>query len=234
MKITVAFFTYTPSPDHPRAAYANATLPALLDNLTYAKGELAYLIADDGSPPEHVEHLRAHLDRRNLPVTITHTDHRGYGGNYNAATQVTHSDGTDLVLAVEDDWLLTRNFDLSDLADALAENWHGLELSCVRLGYLGWTNPLRGDLIQRARQTFLLFDPECSEVHVFAGHPRLETVAFERRVGPWPEMMKAGYTEMEVCNRPESRAGVAWPLDAGVNASQDFASLFSHIGSEQA
>ena len=51
---------------------------------------------------------------------------------------------------------------------------------------------------------------------------------------PWPEDIGAGYTEMEVSNRPRSRIGVVWPLDAGINSSQQYCNTFAHIGSVKA
>ena len=56
-RITVVLFTYTPSLDHPRRAYAWDTWRALAGNLRY-EGPLRWHIADDGSPPEHVVALR--------------------------------------------------------------------------------------------------------------------------------------------------------------------------------
>ena len=56
-RITVVLFTYTPSLDHPRRAYAWDTWRALAANLRY-EGPFRWHIADDGSPPEHVVALR--------------------------------------------------------------------------------------------------------------------------------------------------------------------------------
>lgn len=230
--VAVNFLTYAPSIDHPRVAYAQQCLHSLVKNLTFNEGELVWHIADDGSPEEHVNQLAKILMEKNIVPTFSNSNHTGYGGNYNEATQTIHGIA-DIVLPIEEDWELVKRFDISGLVRALNENTEGME--CIRLGYLGWTNTLAGRLIQTANQTFLLFDPEWSdETHVFAGHPRLETVKFEKRVGEWRIGIKAGFTEMEVCNRPEARKGVAWPLDADVNASQDYCSLFAHIGNVQA
>lgn len=225
MKIAVVFLTYSKDPYGPRHKYAMQSLTSLAMQLTFRDGELGYFIADDGSPPGHVEELHDLLKK--YPVNDmgdSKTSHAGYGANYNKATQAVHQ-WADLVLPIEDDWELIRHFDLSDISKVFNER-----IQCVRLGYLGWTNPLIGEVVQSANQSFLVFNQYSTETHVFAGHPRLETVEFEKRLGPWPEGLSAGWTEMEVCNRPESKVGVAWPLDAGINASQDYCSLFAHIG----
>jgi hypothetical protein len=222
------FLTYASKPGSPRTKYASQSLRSLLMQLTFRDGELAYHIADDGSPPEHIDELYGVFHDFKVQATVSQTDHLGYGGNFNLATQAIHKT-TDLILPCEDDWELVRHFDLSDLAKTFNE-----KIRCIRLGYLGWTDIVTGELIQSAGQTFMLFDPHSPEKHIWAGHPRLETVQYEQEVGPWPEGLQAGFTELEVGGRYEARKGVVWPLDAKVNASQDYCSLFAHIGNEQA
>lgn len=227
--VAVMFLTYAAEKDSKRRAYAQQCLGALANRLSFNEGELIWHIADDGSYEGYVDELENQLPKLG---TSSNSKRSGYGGNYNEATQTLH-DIADIILPIEDDWELVKKFDISGLVRALEQNNDGME--CIRLGYLGWTNTLAGTLIQAANQTFLLFNPEWStENHVFAGHPRLETVSFEREVGPWPVGLRQGFTEMEVCKRPEARTGVAWPLDADINASQDYCSMFAHIGSEQA
>lgn len=236
-RVAVNFLTYSPEIGHPRVQYAEKCLRALLVNLKYRDGELLWHIADDGSFYGHVENLIDICREFGVSPTISATGHHGYGANMNHATQILHSIA-DIVIPIEEDWEIVRPFDISDLVDVLMvprdEQDNDNDISCIRLGYLGWSNKVTGWLVQTAAQTFFRFDENSQEVHIFAGHPRIETVEFEKRVGPWPEGLRPGYTEMEVCNRPASRVGVAWPMDAGINASQDYANLFSHIGETQA
>lgn len=228
--VCVTFYTYTPSMDHPRVGYAYSCLASLLKNLTFKEGDLHWHIADDGSPHEHIEQLVHMIKLANqLTPTVTNSGHNGYGANYNLSTQETHN--YDMVLALEEDWELVRPFDLSHLANVLMAKQ---EVGCIRLGRIGWTGELKGKLVQIEGRTFLLFDPDSSEHHVFAGAPRLETVEFERKLGPWPEGLRAGSTEWEVCKRPQSRIGVAWPMDSGLNASEIHSNLFIHTGDVQA
>lgn len=237
--VAVNFMTYTPSLEHPRVQYSRTCLENLLKRLKFAKGQLIWHIADDGSPEGHVEALVAICRSHGIEPTLSNSNHRGYGANMNMATQVIH-DLCDFVIPIEEDWELVREFDISDLVAALEHSQLLNEpedpdfIQCIRLGYLGWSNKVPGTLVQWAHQTFFKFDPNGLETHVFAGHPRLESKAFEISVGAWPEGIRPGYTEMEVCNRPASRIGVAWPMDAGINASQDYANLFAHIGNVQA
>lgn len=207
---------------------AERTLRAVLDGITYS-GELRVHIADDGSVPGHVDGLcalaggYAHVQA----VGSTNAGRRGYGASYNLATQQIH-EPNNVVLVLEDDWVLTRPLDLDPLVQTITVGGPGIE--CVRLGYLGFTQELRGQVVNTLAGKMILFDAESPEPHVAAGHPRLETSAWERRVGPWAEGIAPGATEFDWCQRPAARHGIAWPLDLGP-ASMRADSLFAHIGS---
>lgn len=208
-----------------RLEFAALTLRSVAENL-HASEEIWLHIADDGSSQEYRDELfsLAHElfgDR----CSMTNSSRNGYGGNYNKATQVVHG-LADLVLPLEDDWKVVRDFDLDPLAGVLRD---GL-FDCVRLGYIGYTATLQGRLVYAEGLHWLEFDPDSSEKHVFAGGPRLETVAFERELGPWPENIGQGATELEVIGRPAARRKIAWPLDL-VKPKGD---LFVHIGSYKA
>jgi hypothetical protein len=219
MTLAVVMLTYASGLDSPRHEYAKITAKSLVENLKYS-GEIHWHIAHDGSPPECV------VESEFPTATVTDSERRGYGASYNLATQALHS-YCEYLLMVEDDWKLVRPLDLDCLVSALRE---GSQINCVRLGYLGWTQRLSGDIVKEADQTFLLMDPESPEPHVWAGHPRLETREFQRKIGIWPEGEDPGTTEFIVAKREASRHGVAWPLDLTLNASQQWANTFAHIG----
>lgn len=217
-RLAVVLFTAATSPE--RAQYAYTTLHSTLDLLKYS-GPLKVHIADDGSSDEHRAMLQeiaggyASIES----VTTTNAERGGYGHSYNLASQVVHAIA-DVTLMVEDDWELRAPLDADQFVEAF-----GGTIDCIRLGYLGWTQALRGELVGRAGRTYWLLDPGSPERHVFAGHPRIETVQFERRVGEWPVGLDAGTTEFEVAGRMTSRLGVAWP---------DGWSGYHHIGTVQA
>lgn len=216
----IVMLTYTSSLESPRHMYAMRTWESLVKNVKYS-GKTIWHVADDGSPPGHVSNFGAN--------SATNSNRKGYGASFNLATQVLHEQ-CEYLLMVEDDWELTRELNLDRLTQAL----DNVALGCIRLGYLGWTKELSGWLTQFAGQTFLKFDPQCEENHVWSGHPRLESRSYQRRVGPWPEGLDPGSTEFEVAKRTEARRGVGWPMDLGMMASQSHDSLFRHIGSVQA
>ena len=232
--LCLVIFTYEPEGE-PRNTAAR-TLTAFLDLARYS-GQMNVHIADDGSPDGHREALRKiaggyeHVGT----VGVTNTEQHGYGASYNRATQSVHK-ANEIIVPLEDDWELQRALDLDPLVATLLTPEYVLgghkmdgRIECIRLGYLGFTQPLSGSLVHTEAGVMLMLDPDSTEPHVFAGHARIETRDFERRVGAWPVDTPAGRTEMTVAHRREAREGVAWPLDLTTAASSG-ASLFHHIG----
>ncbi|KKL60761.1 hypothetical protein LCGC14_2202070, partial [marine sediment metagenome] len=200
--IVLCLLTYS------RMREACLTLESAAKNLR-ASEDIWLHIADDGSTQEYRDEL-LELGRSffGSSVSISNSERSGYGGNYNAATQVIHSIA-DLILPLEDDWQLMRELDLDPIAKVLRAGY----FNCVRLGYIGYTKELRATLRWHENLHWLEFDPESLEKHIWTGGPRLETVEFQRNLGPWPDHMEQGQTELEVCGRVESKTGVAWPID---------------------
>lgn len=206
-----------------RLAYAMETLDTVLAR-AHTSGESWVHIASDGDGGEYIDALREIADGRGFGVTTSNSERAGYGANYNLATQFVHTQATH-VLALEDDWRLERELDLDLFVGALDE----LGAGCMRLGYLGYTQPLRGEFASAFGRHWLRLDAASAEPHIFAGHPRLETVSWERSVGPWPEGLQPGETEFAVAHVAESRHGVIWPIQE----VKPYGDMFVHIGAER-
>lgn len=223
-KLSICLLTYN------RLDYAKLTVQALFKHLVLpADWELYFHIADDGSPEGYVEELKeATIDayreapgvHQTIMVGSSNAERGGYGKNYNLATMSCHYNA-DWVMPIEDDWVLAQDLNVAELAQVFNDY---PEVGCIRLGYLGYTQELRGKVIGD-RVKYLLLDPYSAEPHVFSGHPRLETVAWARSVGPWPEGLKPGETEFHV-STTQARTGIAWPWDL----SRSCGDLFQHIG----
>lgn len=225
-QVVIAIILLTCDRPKERCDYARMALRSLEKLVT--DEEIWLHIADDGSSPayrnEMIAAARAMYGAR---VSITNAKGSGYGANYNVATQVVHGiDGVDLILPLEDDWELIRPLDLAPFASVLRAGVFG----CVRMGYIGFTQELRASFVSHAGYHWLALDPESAEPHVFAGGPRLETVAWERNVGPWDEHLPAGVTEFNVAHRPQARVGIGWPV--GLIKPQGDA--FVHVGALKA
>lgn len=222
LKLAVCLLTYA------RTEYAIEALRSTVTLLSGYEGSLRVHIADDGSKVQHRGDLLMVADDLVGYKNITSSDamRGGYGKNVNLAMQALHDD-VDAVLMLEDDWKLTRPLDVAPLLRALNSS---IGIECVRLGYLSFTQALYGRVMSAPPEwyKYLLLDPDSPEPHVFAGHPRIETVAYQKRVGPWPEGLNPGATEFAIAHNTEARRGVAWPMDF-VWPTRD--PLFAHIGS---
>lgn len=220
-KVVVCLLTYG------RLEYAKRTLQTCLDNILvgHPHPPVSVHIASDGDSPEYINEL---VDLAGgfitvQGVSVTNSHRGGYGKNINLATQVIHQ-FADYVLMLEDDWELTQHLNLNELIADMEED---RVIDCVRLGYLSHTQPLFGEVRAVRNSHYLLLDPDSPEPHVFAGHPRLESVARQRAMGLWQEGRPPGETEFMMSHILRARRGVAWPMDL-VHPRGD---LFAHIGS---
>lgn len=221
--LTILLLTYG------RLDYAKKTLKHTLDNL-HTTVPVNVHIASDGDSINYIDELRHFAGGYANVNAVFHTNSQrgGYGKNYNLATQMIHNNGTRWVLVIEDDWELTRVFNIDPLLYVLDEC---KEIGCIRLGYMSYTQELKGTILDHQNRKYLVFDPDSDEPHVFAGHPRIESVAWQREVGQWPEGLMPGATEFYVATELKaSRHRVEWPLDI-VRPCGD---LFAHFGTLRA
>lgn len=220
-KLVVVLLTYG------RLAYAEKTLRCTLDRL-YTSKPIVVHIASDGDSEEYTNKLR-HIAggyKEVEGVVVTNSERGGYGKNMNLAMQVYHQHAR-WSLVLEDDWELTKDFHIDPLLEVLDI---APSIGCVRLGYAGFTQTLRCTIERWLGQHFLVFDPKSEEPHVFAGHPRVQAIAWEREVGEWPVGLAPGMTEFYVATKLEnSRKRVAWPIDL-ISLSGN---LYAHFGAER-
>lgn len=204
--------------------------------------ELTVHIASDGDTPEYINQLKMIVGASGRgKCSVSNSEGNGYGANYNLAMQTVHTQlGVRWVLPLEDDWELIRPLDIGGILELLSHEGEiepGLEnevadysiIGCCRMGYIGYTQPLRTAFIKHNGNHYLLFDPLSAEPHVFAGHPRIETVEWERWLGPWPQGLHPGQTEWEVAHKANSREGVVWPIDL----IKPYGDAFCHIGTDR-
>jgi hypothetical protein len=166
--------------------------------------------------------------------SVTNSERRGYGANYNAATLVTHE--FDYILPLEDDWELVRELDVDTMIAWLEgaargpSTYEGQTFNSVRMGYLGSIQPVSGTVVHGPGGSMLHLNPDSPELHIFSGHPRIDTRTYQRQVGFWPEGETPGETEIAVSFRKEARQGILWPMD-WIKTTGD---LFVHIGAVKA
>lgn len=222
--ICIVLLTAGTTPE--RLTYAKATLHATLDRLHSSSGHVLSLhIGDDGSGRGYQQQLIAIADQYGYAATLSDSGRLGYGCNYNLAMRtVQKMGGIEYVLPLEDDWELTHEFDVDPVVNVLQADI----FDSVRLGYIGYTQPLYCEFKYFEDKHWLLLREDSHEPHVFSGHPRLETMEYVRRVGPWPERLSPGETEWVVATQmPEARRRVGYPLWAAGDVKNG---VYAHIG----
>lgn len=224
--VVICLLTYA------RTAYAVKTIVSALQNITY-NGDIFVHIADDGSDRDHVSKIfyAAQMFVPGKRISNSNSERGGYGRNVNLAFQTIHNlPDVKHVLMLEDDWELIRPLNLDALIDDLDgchKDVDNPRFDCIRLGYLSFTQDLFGQVVDRNNRKYLILNPNSPEPHVWAGHPRLETVQRQRECGLWQEGQLPGATEFMMAHVKRTRRGVAWPMEL-VRPSGD---LFAHIGS---
>jgi glycosyltransferase involved in cell wall biosynthesis len=216
--VVVTLLTYQ------RTNYALRTLESVLDRMT-GPGPIHFYIADDGSPdPQHVDSLLALVPPARL--FGYHSERLGPGANWNKAQAQTFGAGVELILWLEDDWVLLEDLDLSPWVELLEVN---SAVGLVRLGVLAVGSDLRS--VGYAGRFYLEYAPTTQ--YAYSGNPHLRHARFWHAYGPYPTGFAAGDTEVKYDGRvrPKLAAGgpKIWrPVELGGWAP------WGHIGEEPA
>lgn len=220
--LTVILLTYQ------RTEYAVRTIQAVNAHLRYPNW--SWYIADDGSEVEHM-HACWTAARVSGQEVLGHSARLSYGRNANRALAAAWEKG-ELVLMLEDDWELTRPFDIWQYAAAIMEN---AEIGMVRTGYLN--ADVDATLRGYGGQLYLSLHDLQSRQHssfAFAGHPAVVHRRFYTGYGLYPEGWQPGETELKMCWQVSerlslTRAGgsILWPMGLGERGP------WAHIGTAQ-
>lgn len=219
--LTVVLITYE------RTDYAVQTVKAIEENFRYPNW--SWYISDDGSRPEHVEEVMNAIDPKHFDSEYGvggHSIRASYGAGCNRGLEWAFQRGS-LVLMLEDDWRLSREFDIWKYAALLMER---PDIGMVRTGYinqgiyatlLGHNGALYWGLDDTQSRNYSSF--------AFAGHPAIIHSRFFDKCGRYPERWQPGDTELRMCWQVASAYGpkIVWPAELGERGPWD------HIGGTQ-
>ena len=211
-KVAVLLITYK------RTALAARTIQGVMNHLVYPHEKLHWHIADDGSKEGHLTALKVLIDP--YPLTITNVNRRGVGASMNAGA-IECLKRADYILWLEDDWELTRTFDLRPCVELLSVYNH---IGMVRLGYI--SPGIVGTLVGGCGH--LWWQLEKGPQYTFTGHAALRHRRFIEAYGPYREDLAPGDTELHMCGTYNGKPGpsVVYPAYVG-----EFGP-FGHIGGE--
>lgn len=193
-----------------RTDCAIPTVAAACRHLKYS-GPLLWYVADDGSPPEHVEMVVGALNRCDAQIVGVHSERLLYGGNCNKAWAAADQ-FSPLTFWLEDDWVLPCDVDLYHYAALLLERE---DIGMVRMGYLN--TGLRGQTIAQGDRLYwkLEHEPINPSQCAFTGHPSLRHARYRQAYGEYPVIPNPGETELAYAHqyRTIDGPGIVWPLD---------------------
>jgi len=219
--LTVVLLTYE------RTEYALRTVEGVARNLVYPDFE--WYVSDDGSRQEHVNKLfaRMHeLDQKHDKEWMWHSERCSYGAGANKALGAAFNRGN-LVLMLEDDWLLDRQFNIYRYCALLMER---PDIGMVRMGYLN--SGVGGVSMSHDGALYWALDDTHScnySSYAFAGHPAIMHRRFFDHYGIYPERWQPGETELKMCWQCVSGSGpkIVWPAVLGEHGP------WGHIGAQQ-
>lgn len=192
-----------------RTELALGTIRHLKKNMIF-DGDLHWHIADDGSPNGHVDALVQELrDQKN--VTISNSNRGGVGHSMNVGMGycLEHSN---YILWLEDDWFLTRRFDVEEYLHLFREYE---DIGMIRLAYV--SPGLAADLIHTSNNR-LWWKLRKGPQYTFVGHASLRTKKFCNVYGKYKVGLPPGATELYMCGTFNGTTGptVAIPAEDGI------------------
>lgn len=195
-KLAIVLLTYK------RREEAVRTICALSENLGYEKELRGWYVADDGTGDNHVESLLEELGKKEEHV-IGHHSHRfspKTGIGWNKGLGIAHQ-FSDYVLIMEDDWVLTKPFDIHPYMQMLGERE---DVGMVRLGGLAVGNNL--EIVGHQGHHYLKYHKD--KQYAYSGNPHLRHARFVNAYGWFSnEKLNPGELELEYDGRVRSMDG---------------------------
>ena len=220
--ITVALLT------HNRTNVACATIDHLVKNLKYPN--LKWCISDDRSTDKnHVEILVQRFLKNNIrDVKVLRTDdeHYGLGASMNNALKYAWTNG-DIILTMEDDWILQKELDLTYYAKILREDEN---VSLIRLCYIDQRHILEPynenlDSVRQSTNNFI-FNNQCGlrhkRIYDFLGYNKENCNGDDQE-----KYIRDRYNDMT--NFGETYK-VLWPNKLKKDSMDDPSLYFVHVG----
>lgn len=222
-RLAIALITYGSSPR--RTEYALATVKSVVSNLQLADADIGWYVADDGSPRKHYDAVLELLRHCDQKLIGKHHDRMGPGVSQNIAAANAFG-WSDVVLWLEDDWVLETPYDVTKHYDLVCQPPEGHDVRMVRMGYL--TVGVAGLVIGHDWVHYLKLSRATQ--YSFSGHPALRHRTWWDAYGPYCGSDDAGFCEIDMDARWRAQAGpeIVWPLD------QSGWGRFQHIGGEKA
>ena len=227
--VSVLIVTY----DRPKEI--RITIEALRKHIQYPKDKLRYHLCDDSSPGDYVYHIQE--DFRDLGITATITNRKGWGANTNKGLKHCWSQ-SDYVLLSEDDRPPTKPYNLDKAVALLASTKDcgrpeaaepRKPIGCIRLGGIAshWlTLQSREADTGLGKLNYLHILKRSPFLNVWSNQPNVTHRRFFDYYGLFPEGRGLADTETTFAHMVKDKSSGPWvcTLTNGIDVAQD------HIG----
>lgn len=216
--LSIALVTYK------RTEEALRTIRGISENLSYPKPLRLWFVGDDGSGSAHVNALVDELKQRRENLANYHCQRsspnvgRGWNRVLNMAFRY-----SDFVLWLEDDWVLTRPFDIRPYVRMLMTND---QVGLVRLGHLA----VGSDVHIVGYDGIHYLQYQKTTQYAYSGNPQIRHRRFVDAYGRYSEEeMNPGDLELDYDSRFRNNPGPAIWRPADIPGW----GVFAHIGKEK-
>lgn len=210
-----------------RTELALRTIRGLGSYLAYPLEKVAWYVADDGSPREHVDTILREIVNSGFTLIGYHNQKFAPGTTFagkgwNIALQAAHQKSP-FVLWMEDDWELRRPLAVSPYLRLLHDRE---DIGMVRLGHLAVGNVV--ELVGHSGIHYLNYLR--TSAYAYSGNPHIRHIRFSNSVGPFAEDRNPG--EIELAQDAKFRAD---PIVPAIWRPADIPGwgIFAHIGTER-
>ena len=210
-----------------RTLEALKTVEAFKKFALYEEGQFKWIISDDGSGDEHITKIVSKINEDSHPlhslVYVYNSNRKGVGDGMNHCLKWVKEQGGKLVITLEDDWVLYRQYNFSPLADLLVTH---NDVGMIRLGYV--SPGISANLISLSN--LLWWDVLANGyTYRYTGHPALKHVRLYDYYGYYKEGLPPGQTELYMCGNVNSKAGPKILIPVYFDTQWG---IFHHIGSQ--
>ena len=220
-KICVCLLSYL------RTEMALRTIRGLAENLDYPKELVSFYVGDDGSPSEHMDAILAEIKNNGFELAGYHNEKSRPGTpfcglGWNKALRQGHNHA-DIILWMEDDWVLERPLDIRPYVRLLLERE---DVGIVRLSGL----PDGLDLRVQTHNGIHYLECLRSTRMAYSGNPHLRHVRFSEYYGTFGINLTPG--DLEIAYDEKFRRSTGGPniwRPADISAW----GIFGHIGRER-
>jgi hypothetical protein len=210
-----------------RTREAVITVKSAAENLDYPREKRGWYIADDGSEADHVGAILRELTEVQGETLWGHHSEKFSPGTpfcgrgWNTALQKAHQ-YAEIILWLEDDWLLNRRLDIAPYVRLLMERE---DVGMVRLGGLAVGSDVH--IVGHAGVHYLKYLRTTQ--YAYSGNPLLRHLRFGRAYGPFAEDRNPGDIELDFDGRFRAMSGP----DIWRPADIPGWGIFGHIGTDK-